>query len=105
MQGTAYSDDLGTIEGGVDTARYEAWYASMLYACFWTIGLDLWVEDSSSRGRADMVVLHGGRVFVFKFKMADEEGDSDSATQLAIEQIQDKGYAEKYRDRAGRSTW
>ena len=84
---------------GNGPARYEAWYAGMLYACFRTIGLDLRVEDSSGRGRADMVVLHGGQVFVFEFKMADGEGDSDSAALNAIEQMREKGYAEKYRDR------
>ena len=69
------------------------------YACFRTIGLDLLVEDSSSRGRADMAVLHGGQVFVFEFKMADGEDDRDAAARQAIEQIREKGYAEKYRDR------
>ena len=86
-------------QGSNSPARYEAWYAGMLYACFRTIGLDLVVEDASSRGRADMAVLHGGQVFVFEFKMADGENDSDTAAQLAIEQIRQKGYAEKYRDR------
>ena len=86
-------------QGTHGPARYEAWYAGMLYACFRTIGLDLRVEDSSGRGRADMVVLHGGQVFVFEFKMADGETDSDSVTQSAIEQIREKAYAEKYRDR------
>ena len=86
-------------QGTHGPARYEAWYAGMLYACFRTIGLDLRVEDSSNRGRADMVVLHGGQVFVFEFKMADGEGDSDSTAQSAIEQIREKGYAEKYRGR------
>ena len=84
---------------GNGPARYEAWYAGMLYACFRTIGLDLRVEDSSSRGRADMVVFYGGQVFVFEFKMADGEGDRDATAHRAIEQIQEKGYAEKYRDR------
>ncbi len=86
-------------QGSNSPARYEAWYAGMLYACFRTIGLDLRVEDSSSRGRADMVVLHGGQVFVFEFKMADGEGDRDASARQAIEQIREKGYAEKYRDR------
>ena len=86
-------------QGANSPARYEAWYAGMLYACFRTIGLDLRVEDSSSRGRADMVVLHGGQVFVFEFKMADGDGNGETASQSAIEQIQEKGYAEKYRDR------
>ena len=84
---------------GNSPARYEAWYAGMLYACFRTIGLDLRVEDSSGRGRADMVVLHGGQVFVFEFKMATGEDDSDAAARAAIQQIQEKGYAEKYRSR------
>ena len=82
---------------GNGPGRYEAWYAGMLYACFRTIGLDLRVEDSSSRGRADMTVLHGGQVFVFEFKMADGEGGGDAAAEQAIGQIREKGYAEKYR--------
>ncbi len=86
-------------QGSSGPARYEAWYAGMLYACFRTIGLDLRVEDSSARGRADMAVLHGGQVFVFEFKMAEGEDDRDDAARQAIEQIREKGYAEKYRDR------
>ena len=86
-------------QGSNSPARYEAWYAGMLYACFRTIGLDLRVEDASGRGRADMVALHGGQVFVFEFKMAETERDGDSAAQQAIGQMRDKGYAEKYRDR------
>ena len=84
---------------GNGPARYEAWYAGMLYACFRTIGLDLRGEESSGRGRADMVVVHCDQVLIFEFKMADGEGDSDSAAFQAIEQIRDRGYADKYRDR------
>ncbi len=80
-------------------ARYEAWYAGMLYACFRTIGLDLRVEDSSGRGRADMVVLHGHQVFVLEFKMTDGDEDGEDAAYQAIEQIQGKGYADQYRSR------
>ena len=48
-----------------------------------------------------MVVLHGGQVFVFVFvfKMADGEDDQDAAARQAIDQIREKGYADKYRDR------
>lgn len=86
-------------QGSNSPARYEAWYAGMLYACFRTIGLDLRVKDASGRGRADMVVLHDSQVFVFEFRMADGEGDGDSVARQAIGQMQEKGYAEKYRDR------
>ncbi len=57
------------------------------------------VEDSSSRGRVDMVVLHGGQMFVFEFKMTDREDNQDAVAQQAIEQIRERGYTDKYRDR------
>ena len=85
-----------------DMARYEAWYAGMLYACFRTIGLDLRVEDASSRGRSDMVVLHNSQVFVLELKVAREQGGTDNTEHLldkAIQQMQQRGYGEKYRHR------
>ena len=82
-----------------DLARYEAWYASQLYMCFGTIDLDVRVEESSSHGRADMVVLSGGQVFVLDFKMADGEDAAASALNAAVVQMRERGYAEKYRDR------
>ena len=82
-----------------DLARYEAWYASQLYMCFWTIDLDVRVEESSSHGRADILVLSGGQVFVLEFKMVDGEDAAASALDAAISQMRERGYAEKYRDR------
>ncbi len=82
-----------------DLARYEAWYASLLHMCFRAIGVDVRAEDASSHGRADMVVLTGGQVFVLEFKMADGAGDAEAALDAAIGQMQERGYAEKYRDR------
>ncbi|MCZ0942016.1 MAG: PD-(D/E)XK nuclease domain-containing protein, partial [Gammaproteobacteria bacterium] len=38
-------------------------------------------------------------VFVFEFKMAEGGEGGKDAAQQAIEQMQQKGYAEKYRDR------
>ena len=82
-----------------DLARHEAWYASLLHMCFRAIGMDVRVEDASSHGRADMVVLTGGQVFVLEFKMADGEGDAQAALDAAIAQMRGRGYAGKYRDR------
>ena len=80
-------------------ARYEAWYAGMLHACFRAIGVDLRVEESSSRGRSDMVLLHGGQVFVMEFKMAEGNEDTEAALDRAIGQIRERGYAAGYRGR------
>ncbi len=83
--------------GGVD--RFEAHYAGMLYLCFRAVGADLAVEDASSRGRADMVVFHGGKVFVLEFKMAAEGEAPEAALDRAMAQMRERGYADKYRDR------
>ena len=82
-----------------DLARYEAWYASLLHMCFRSIGIDLRVEDASSHGRADMVVLTGWQVFVLEFKMAEGNGDTEAVLDAAVAQMRERGYAEKYRDR------
>ena len=82
-----------------DLARYEAWYASLLHMCFRAVGVDLRVEDASSHGRADMVVLTGGQVFVLAFKMAEGNGDAATVLDAAMAQMRERGYAEKYRDR------
>ena len=78
-------------------ARYEAWYASLLHMCFRFIGVDLRVEDASSHGRADMVVLTGGQVFVLEFKMPEGNGDAAAVLDAAMGQMRERGYAEKYR--------
>ena len=85
-----------------DIDRFEAHYASMLYLTFRAIGLDLVVETPSSRGRADMVVFHGGKVFVLEFKMVGEGQKPEAALDRAMKQMRDRGYADKYRDRGER---
>ncbi len=84
-----------------DLARYEAWYASLLYMCLRSVGVDFDVEEASHRGRADMVVRLGGQVFVLEFKMAEGEGDGAAALDAALAQMRERGYAETYRDHAG----
>ncbi len=84
-----------------EVEHYEAHYASMLYLGFRSIGLDLRVEDATSHGRSDMVVFHGGQVFVLEFKMANrsDEHNTDTVMDRAMTQLRNRGYGEKYRDR------
>ncbi len=83
-----------------DLARYEAWYASLLYMGLHAVGADLRVGEISSRGRADMVLCHNGQVFVLEFKMAEGEDGSGAALDAAIAQMRGRGYADKYRGNA-----
>ena len=74
-------------------AGYEAHYASVFYSHFVAAGMDVRVEESSARGRADMAVLFNANVYVFEFKLVDREPRG-----LALRQIRERGYADKYRD-------
>ena len=53
------------------------------------------MEDSGSRGRADMTVRTGGRVHLFEFKVVEQAGPE---TAMAL--LQTKGYADKHRSRS-----
>ena len=80
---------------GGGLGRYESWYASMLYMCFRAVGVELQLEAVSSHGRADMVVFHGGQVFVFEFKAVESGSRVKEILDSAIAQIREKGYAEQ----------
>ena len=79
-------------------SNYEGWYASIFYACFASLGLDVRPEDSSAAGRLDMAVRTPDQVYLFEFKVAERAGEG-----TALAQLRAKGYAEKYRG-SGRST-
>ena len=77
----------------------EYWYAGLLYMCFRSTEVELKVEESSSHGRSDMVVLHEGQVFVLEFKMVKNDTKTNEGLDHALTQIRERGYAEKYRNR------
>ena len=79
--------------------HYEAHYAAMLYMTLRAVGADVRAEDTSSHGRADMVLLHGGKVFVLEFKLADDASNAEAFLSQAIDQMKKRGYARKYRTR------
>ena len=71
---------------------YEGYYASVIYSCFAAQGFDLIAEDSSGAGRADMVVRFNGGIYIFEFKLL-----KDASEGKALQQIKERGYADKYR--------
>ena len=72
-------------------ADYEGYYASVFYSYFASLGLDLTVEDSSSRGRLDLALVFNNHVYLFEFKV--EEAASSGA---GLAQLRERGYAAKY---------
>ena len=75
-----------------DIAGYEGYYASVFYSYFAALGLDIVVEDSSSRGRLDMAVRFNDNVYLFEFKVVEM-----TPKGAAMAQLKDKRYADKYR--------
>lgn len=74
-------------------ARYEGYYASVFFAFFASLGLDIRVEESSSAGRLDMAVIHEGLCWVFEFKVVDGEAEG-----TALAQIRERGYDRPHRE-------
>ena len=77
-----------------DIARFEGYYASVFYSHFAALGLDIRVEDATNHGRIDMTVLFEAQVWIFEFKVVELAPEG-----RALQQIRDRGYADKYRSR------
>jgi hypothetical protein len=70
-----------------EIARYEGFYASVLFAYFFSILVETIAEDASNKGRVDLTIKVDGRTFLFEFKVTDGE---------PLEQIKRMKYYEKY---------
>jgi hypothetical protein len=73
-------------------ARYEGYYASVFYAYFAALGLNTVAEESSRAGRLDLAVRFNGQIYLFEFKVVELEPEG-----RALQQIKERGYADKYR--------
>jgi hypothetical protein len=73
-------------------AGFEGYYASIFYSYFAALGLDVFVEDSTNKGRIDMTVRFNGHIYLFEFKVVEMVSEGK-----ALKQLQVKEYAEKYR--------
>ncbi len=69
--------------------RYEGYYASVFYACIASLGLRIIPEDITNRGRIDFTVFIADRIYIFEFKVMDED---------PLKQIRERRYFEKYLD-------
>ena len=77
-------------------ARFEGYYASVFYSHFAAAGLDVQVEDATSRGRVDMAVRFNEDVYLFEFKVIEQSGQG-----AAMAQLKERRYADKYQDSGG----
>lgn len=73
-------------------AQYEGYYASVFYSYFAALGFDIILEDVTQQGRIDMTVQFNQQVYLFEFKVVELAPQGH-----ALQQLRDKGYADKYR--------
>jgi len=77
---------------GHPLARYEGFYASVFYSHLAALGLDLRAEDATSLGRIDLTLKFNGQVWLFEFKVVEQD-----PAGRALQQLKDRRYADKYR--------
>ncbi|MBF2053369.1 MAG: ATP-binding protein [Candidatus Sericytochromatia bacterium] len=73
-------------------AQFEGHYASVFYSQLAALGLNVQPEDITSKGRIDLSLRLGQRVYLFEFKVTDEQHAGE-----ALQQLIDRNYADKYR--------
>ena len=71
----------------------EGHYASVFYSYLSALGYEIRVEDATNKGRIDAALRLGPRVYLFEFKVVEQAPEGQ-----ALQQIQERGYAEKYRE-------
>jgi hypothetical protein len=83
-----------------DIVDYEGYWASVLYAFFISITCEVVPEDTTNQGQADLTVKLEHMVCVMEIKVI--EGDlPEGSSNSALEQIQSRRYAGKYRGNPG----
>ena len=69
--------------------RNEHYYHSLLYTLLTAFGADIRAEEPTAKGQSDLVLLMPKGIYIMEIKY-------DDAAQKALEQIDQKGYADKY---------
>ena len=73
-------------------ARFEGYYASVIYSFFVGMGLRVVAEDVANPGRIDLTIQLADKTYVIEFKVVKRKAKSNSALQQIIQ----RDYAAKY---------
>jgi hypothetical protein len=82
---------LANIPGKLYDNEYpkkEAYYHTVLLTLLWACELHVHAEEWTSRGISDLVLNFEGDIYVIELKVG--------SVKTALQQIKDRGYAEKY---------
>lgn len=76
-------------------AHYEGYWASVFYALFASLGFQIIAEDVTNQGNIDLTLIVQHYIYIFEFKVIQQK--TEKSTGMALNQIQQKNYADKYR--------
>ena len=109
----AYYNDLPTFIEAIKTFfagvpyqwerdnKNEHYYHALLYTLLTAFGAEIRAEEPTAKGSTDMTLLMPKGIYVIEVKYSNQEQNTDTSmaklAQAAIDQINTKGYAEKYR--------
>lgn len=82
---------FASIPYDIETKRDEAYFHTLFYLMISASGTDAQSSVLTCRGRIDLVVQFPDKVYIIEFKC-------NQGAETAIQQIQENGYAERYRN-------
>ena len=82
-------------------ADSEGYYASVLFALFYSLNADIIPEDITNHGQVDMTVKIGRHVYVMEIKTVETRNADELPENPALKQIREKAYAQKYSGLSG----
>lgn len=71
-----------------EIANYEGFYASVIYAYFASLPIEIIAEDITNKGRIDLTIQAFDKTYIFEFKIIDEQ---------PLLQIKKQQYYQKYK--------
>ena len=86
---------------GNDLPEAEGYYASVLYAFFASLDAEIIPEDLTNQGQVDLTIKLAGYIYVIEIKLVRDalvDAPTKPSSNLALAQIQTRGYSEKYQD-------
>ena len=91
----AFIDAIKTFFAGVPYQwerdnKNEHYYHALLYTLLTAFGADIRAEEPTAKGSTDITLLMPKGIYVMELKY-------DKSAQEALDQVNEKGYAEKYR--------
>jgi hypothetical protein len=77
--------------------EFEGYYASVLYAFFISLNATVIPEDTTNQGQVDLTIIVENKVYIIEIKRDTAKSYEISEKNIALQQIQRKCYAEKYK--------